>query len=280
MRLEIFLACRIHVDVPHKDIKAFKYPLSLYLFCNNPSSVSPIHSLTFNTSLRMNTLRCALAAAAVAQLAFASPIAQGMDLDALAALPPPPTYTEVIGLTAQTVAVNQASLIASVVAAVSDTPLSTAAVEKRSAAPSTTTSSTASISTTASSSTSSSTASTCWGGIKQAKGYGPTSKPDAPAAFAANPVYGSIANAAPTPAGFTQVFSNLQASSQDYGYLGYTTLTTYDTNSCAAQCQSITDCYSFNICKLQHPYPVPLTSLTIQTLSVIQQSSQELEETA
>lgn len=179
----------------------------------------------------MKTCRVA-AIAAVAHLAIANPIAQGIDLDAVADLPAPPSVSMAVGVAAQTVTVDQASLIASVVSAMSDTPLTTAesehitAIVKRDAS------------------------SVCSGGTPQATGSGPVSSPDTAAAFAANPVYGQKAVAAPVPAGYTQVFKNLTGSSSDYGYLGYSTLTSYDTNTCAARCSAIKNCHSFNICKL------------------------------
>lgn len=177
----------------------------------------------------MKTYTHAMAAAALARMTFASPIAQGMDLAVAAALPPAPSYTEATGVTAQIVTINPTSLIASALATITDTPLSSAASDpvKRHA----------------------SVSAVCSGGSPQPSGYGPVSRPDTAAAFAANPVYGRTAKRASTPEGFTEVFTNLNASSSDYGYLGYTTLESYDTASCAAQCQAITDCYSFNICE-------------------------------
>lgn len=174
----------------------------------------------------MNAYRVALAAA-MAGMTLASPMPQGLDLEALAVLPPPPTYTIATGLAAQTVTVDTASLVASVVSAISEVPLSTtgAAIKAKRQA----------------------TASVCSGGNAQPTGSGPVTTPDTAAAFLANPAYGQAALAASTPPGYTQVFKNLNASSSDYGYLGYTTLSSYSTSQCAADCSAINDCWSFNI---------------------------------
>ncbi|KAF1821861.1 uncharacterized protein K489DRAFT_321376, partial [Dissoconium aciculare CBS 342.82] len=78
-------------------------------------------------------------------------------------------------------------------------------------------------------------------------GYGPTPTPDTPSAFLALPDFGKAALAAKTPSGYFQSFQNLNASNNAYGYLGYTTLTTYDVNKCAAKCTALTGCASFNV---------------------------------
>ena len=59
--------------------------------------------------------------------------------------------------------------------------------------------------------------------------------------------FAAAASAAPTPSGYTNTFTNLNASSNAYGYMGFTTLSSYDSNACAAKCNAITDCIAINI---------------------------------
>lgn len=78
-------------------------------------------------------------------------------------------------------------------------------------------------------------------------GYGPVPNPDTVAAFKAVPDFANNALQAATPSGYTQAFSNLNASNNAYGYLGFTTFKTYDVAGCAAKCNGIKGCMSFNI---------------------------------
>ena len=43
------------------------------------------------------------------------------------------------------------------------------------------------------------------------------------------------------------MFTNLNVSNNAYGYMGYTSLSTYDTEKCAAKCNAINGCMSFNL---------------------------------
>ncbi|OBT98900.1 hypothetical protein VE01_02394 [Pseudogymnoascus verrucosus] len=81
----------------------------------------------------------------------------------------------------------------------------------------------------------------------QPAGAGPVPSPDTDSAFLAYASFASSASGAPTPPGYTNTFTNLQASVNAYGYMGYTTLNTYDTSQCAAQCSQMDSCYGFNI---------------------------------
>ena len=55
----------------------------------------------------------------------------------------------------------------------------------------------------------------------QPTGYGPaTTSPDTAAAFLANPVYNSTADAAAVPQGYELAFSDLEGSTSQNGYLG------------------------------------------------------------
>ncbi|UQC79276.1 uncharacterized protein CLUP02_04755 [Colletotrichum lupini] len=81
----------------------------------------------------------------------------------------------------------------------------------------------------------------------QPVGYGPVSNPDTSAAFLSDTDLSSAANNAATPSGYFNTFKNLQGSSSAYGYMGYTTLTSYDTQACASKCDAINGCVAFNI---------------------------------
>jgi hypothetical protein len=96
----------------------------------------------------------------------------------------------------------------------------------------------------------------------QASGAGPVPSPDTASAFLAYPSLRSIASAAPVPTGYTQTFSNLNGSSSAYGYMGFTTLTSYDTDQCAAKCDKITGCVGINIYFERDPSVEPGTGCT------------------
>ncbi|KAH0380250.1 glycoside hydrolase, partial [Aureobasidium melanogenum] len=70
---------------------------------------------------------------------------------------------------------------------------------------------------------------------------------DTVAAFAANTAFAVAASSAPTPSGYSNTFTNLNASNNAYGYLGYTTLSSYDSQKCASKCNAINGCMSFNL---------------------------------
>jgi len=94
------------------------------------------------------------------------------------------------------------------------------------------------------SSSSVATATTC---VPQPSGISHSPSPDTASAFLSDPYFAAQANQAAVPAGYTKIFTNLNASNQAYGYLGYTTLTTYDTQTCANKCSAITGCMAVNI---------------------------------
>jgi hypothetical protein len=73
----------------------------------------------------------------------------------------------------------------------------------------------------------------------QPTGYGPvTNNPkDDAASFIANAVYANAANSAAVPAGYLQTFKNLNASSQAYGYMGFSNLREYNPQTCATKCK-------------------------------------------
>lgn len=137
--------------------------------------------------------------ALVANLAAAAPRPQDFDFSIIDAAPDP-TFTQEVGVTAQTITVDPQALIASATAAISsvsvdasDVLSSTAVANKRAAA------------------------ATC---VPQPAGA--TSAPtyaaanDNAASFLANTYYASVASAAPTPSGYAQAFLNKQASNNAY----------------------------------------------------------------
>jgi len=90
-----------------------------------------------------------------------------------------------------------------------------------------------------------------------ATGAGPVPEPDTASAFLAFSSLSSAASAAPTPAGYSNVFTNLQGSSQAYGYMGYDVLSTYDSNQCAQNCNAKSGCLAFNIYFERDPTVIP-----------------------
>ena len=76
---------------------------------------------------------------------------------------------------------------------------------------------------------------------------GPVPSPDTDAAFLAYSVFSSAATGATTPLGYSNTFKDLHASSSAYGYMGMTTLSSYDTAQCAAYCDAIDGCFGINI---------------------------------
>ncbi|PNS20160.1 hypothetical protein CAC42_5610 [Sphaceloma murrayae] len=155
--------------------------------------------------------------------------AQGIDIDAVLAASPVPTadipivFVTAKGAATATVSISSyiESVAASSVAAAISADPTNANLDKRA------------VSTTS-----------C---LPQPSGYGYVSSPDTPAQFLADPVFSAAAAAAPVPAGYTKIFENLNASSQAYGYLGYSTLKSYDTATCAAKCTKIKGCMAFNL---------------------------------
>jgi len=137
--------------------------------------------------------------ALAANLAAALPRPQDFDFSIIDAAPDP-TFTQEVGVTAQTITVDPQALVASATAAISsvsvdagDVLSSTAVAHKRAAA------------------------TTC---VPQPAGA--TSAPtyaaadDNAANFLANTYYSSVASAAPTPSGYSQSFLNKQASNNAY----------------------------------------------------------------
>ncbi|KAF1834799.1 hypothetical protein BDW02DRAFT_475931, partial [Decorospora gaudefroyi] len=57
----------------------------------------------------------------------------------------------------------------------------------------------------------------------------------------------SVAKGASTPSGYFNTFTNLQGASSAYGYLGYSTVESYDPSVCATKCDDKEGCLGFNI---------------------------------
>ncbi|KAK8011633.1 hypothetical protein PG990_010598 [Apiospora arundinis] len=94
----------------------------------------------------------------------------------------------------------------------------------------------------------------------QPLGAGAVPSPDTASAFLSYADFASQASAAPTPSGYNQAFSNLAASSSAYGYMGYTTLQSYDTALCASKCNAISGCSAINIYFERDPTVEPADS--------------------
>ncbi|KAF6806031.1 hypothetical protein CSOJ01_09097 [Colletotrichum sojae] len=94
----------------------------------------------------------------------------------------------------------------------------------------------------------------------QPTGSGPAVSPDTAAAFRSSADLAAAANNAATPAGYFNTFKNLQASNNAYGYMGYTTLGSYDTKLCASKCDAINGCVAFNIYFERDPTVEPADS--------------------
>jgi len=170
--------------------------------------------------------------AALAAIAVANPLPQDFDWDAIDGLDPIPSVSIPIvdpAAQATTVAYTpavaastiSAAIVASGTSAADDTSAKKRGVEERGAAPTST---------------------------------------DTPEYFLANPVYSSAAVSAPVPTGYTQQFSNLNASNNAYGYMGYTVLSQYDTTLCASKCNAIDGCASFNLYFERDPSVTPTDS--------------------
>jgi hypothetical protein len=78
-------------------------------------------------------------------------------------------------------------------------------------------------------------------------GSGPVPSTDTPAGFLALSDFETAAKGAITPDGYQKTFTNLRASNNANGYLGYTTLPRYDVTACSKRCNAISGCQAFNI---------------------------------
>ncbi|KAI1358619.1 hypothetical protein F5Y08DRAFT_110903 [Xylaria arbuscula] len=81
----------------------------------------------------------------------------------------------------------------------------------------------------------------------QTLGNGPVPEDDSAAGFLSFSAFKEAALSAKTPNGYALNYRNLDSSSNAYGYMGFTLMDSYDTQSCASQCTTIQGCRSFNI---------------------------------
>ncbi|KAI5242789.1 hypothetical protein E4T43_04582 [Aureobasidium subglaciale] len=184
-------------------------------------------------------MRISLAALPIlaARLAVALPAPQDLNLDMVVAIPDP-TYTELVGATAQVITYDPTVLAAQATEAVSsisfddrDSDSNTAAARNgRRAA--------------------------CASQPTGVAAYAVTN-PDTAVAFTSDSRFSSKAMNAQTPSGYTMGFQNFNASSSAYGYMGFTTLQDYDVSTCAKKCDAIRGCVSFNIYFERDPSLVP-----------------------
>nr|POF15324.1 hypothetical protein CFP56_42213 [Quercus suber] len=89
---------------------------------------------------------------------------------------------------------------------------------------------------------------------------------DSYSSFKADATIASVALAAPTPSGYFANFKNAAGANSAYSYLGYAIVnsgkTGYDTAWCAAKCNAISGCLSFNIYFERDPTLEPGTGCT------------------
>ncbi|KAI5203542.1 hypothetical protein E4T38_05123 [Aureobasidium subglaciale] len=168
-------------------------------------------------------MRSFAVAAAFAALAVANPLPQEIDWAAVDALAPIPTVTiPIVDISAQasTVAYEPSAAATSVAAEVKASGVDTTTGLKARAAV------------------------TC---KPQPTGAGKVPSPDTPDAFLAFSEFSDTAQSASTPAGYYNTFTDLKASNNAYGYMGYTVLSEYSTTTCASKCDAISGCAAFNI---------------------------------
>ncbi|KAI1803931.1 hypothetical protein F4811DRAFT_571550 [Daldinia bambusicola] len=91
-------------------------------------------------------------------------------------------------------------------------------------------------------------------------GAGPTPNRDTDGAFLSYRAFARAARQAPTPDGYNRTFVNLHARTSAYGYLGFITVDSYDTQTCADQCDNVwRGCQGFNIFFERDPSLAPGT---------------------
>ncbi|USW54700.1 hypothetical protein Slin15195_G080190 [Septoria linicola] len=74
----------------------------------------------------------------------------------------------------------------------------------------------------------------------------PDTSPDTPEAFQTNFQYRNLAVDSHIPQGYDRVFNNLKAANKQDGYLGFYTLSGYDTIRCRQYCDATKTCTAFN----------------------------------
>ena len=172
--------------------------------------------------------------------ALSAAVPQEIAWDVVDEVPAPPTASVPIGVAAQTIVYNDDAAAASVAAAITADPLPQATdVSKRGLQE----------------------RAAC---ATQPTGAGPVPTDDTASAFLSYPSFSSAASAAPTPSGYYNTFTNLQASNNAYGYMGFTTLSSYDPELCARKCNAITGCSAINIYFERDPTVVSIGITTLR----------------
>jgi len=199
--------------------------------------------------------------------AFAIPIAepQDLDIDAYDAICWAPAVGAPVGNAVTTAAsYNPTAVVSSIIASDISAPAAAATTTADAAAATTTAGACAATGTPAASRLTK--RGTC---APQSPGNYITIEPpvapdDSPNSFLNYAPFTSVATNAVAPPDYVLVpgFQNLQYSAQNPTYLTYISsgLTSYDVNQCAAKCDSILGCSSFNICT----YPIPPKSVFIR----------------
>lgn len=207
------------VFYPHRSFKFYFRVFETSALLDNLPVFRSIRTYSIMKSLVLVGALAALARALPQDIAF----------DVVDEAAAPPQVTVPVHVTAQTIVYNDDAAASSAAALITADPLPQAtvpavattlskrAVEKRDACAS------------------------------QPAGAGPVPSPDTASAFLAYASFAATASSAPTPSGYDNTFTNLQASNNAYGYLGLTTLQSYDTISCASKCNAIQGCSAFNI---------------------------------
>ena len=138
--------------------------------------------------------------AALGAFAVANPVPQEIDLEMVAAAPDP-TFSQAVGITAQVVTFNSATIVAQ---ATSVTEVTVDATD-------------------AASPTDTPAARLARRGNCATQPAGATGAPsvttDTPSAFVSNSAFASVASAAATPSGYDRTFVNLAGSNNAYGYM-------------------------------------------------------------
>jgi len=80
-------------------------------------------------------------------------------------------------------------------------------------------------------------------------GSGPTATPDTPSGFLTYSAFSAAATGVATPVGYKNVLTNGNGYLQDSTYMTYTMLDSYDPLPCAEFCQANQGCNTFNICE-------------------------------
>jgi hypothetical protein len=189
---------------------------TLYIFISSFSqALSCLHS--FSLKMRITLIISALVALVAASPA---PSPQGMDFSVIDATPPPAETAPPAGAPDVATPYGSASASAIAVAVIKNNPLS-ARKRKRGfndvCAP------------------------------QPSSASPPPGDNSSPSSFTSDPQFASLASNAPVLTGYDVSFTNLQASTQQDGFLRIQTLDSYDPKACQALCDGTAKCVAFNL---------------------------------